>query len=164
MAMNGWWWRGLLWWMARATNSLPVPVSPWMRTVVSRGATRAAWSRTCKKFLECAYDSFEAVALIKSGAKGAHLLNEILPLHRAMDNQQQCLEIKRLGDVVIGSCLHRLDGGFDSSKCCDDDYSCLKTFLTDSLEKLEPRRRHPKIGDDKIWLELLQHSPSLATI
>jgi hypothetical protein len=38
--------RRLLWWMARATSSLPVPVSPRMRTVASRWATRAAWSKT----------------------------------------------------------------------------------------------------------------------
>ena len=31
--------RGLLWWMARATISLPVPVSPVMSTVAVEGAT-----------------------------------------------------------------------------------------------------------------------------
>ena len=34
-AMKGLSLRGLLWWMARATSSLPVPLSPWMRTVAS---------------------------------------------------------------------------------------------------------------------------------
>ena len=32
--------------MACATNSLPVPLSPWMRTVASVGATRAIASKT----------------------------------------------------------------------------------------------------------------------
>ena len=31
----------LSWWMARATSSLPVPVSPWISTVASLGATVA---------------------------------------------------------------------------------------------------------------------------
>ena len=31
--------RGLLWWMARATSSLPVPVSPVIRTVLAVAAT-----------------------------------------------------------------------------------------------------------------------------
>ena len=34
--------RGDAVWMARATSSLPVPLSPWMRTVASVEATRAA--------------------------------------------------------------------------------------------------------------------------
>ncbi len=41
MAMKGRPERGLFWWMARATNSLPVPLSPRMRTVESLCATRA---------------------------------------------------------------------------------------------------------------------------
>ena len=32
--------RLLCWWMARATSSLPLPVSPWMRTVTGMAATR----------------------------------------------------------------------------------------------------------------------------
>ena len=39
MATNRCWRRGLLWWMARATISLPVPVSPVMSTVALVGAT-----------------------------------------------------------------------------------------------------------------------------
>ncbi len=31
--------RGLIWWMARATSSLPVPVSPRIRMVLVVGAT-----------------------------------------------------------------------------------------------------------------------------
>ncbi len=38
--------RGLFLWMARATSSLPVPVSPVIRTVAPVGATRAINSRT----------------------------------------------------------------------------------------------------------------------
>ena len=33
------WRRGLVWWMARAITSLPVPVSPVMSTVAALGAT-----------------------------------------------------------------------------------------------------------------------------
>ena len=39
--------RGLLWWMARATSSLPVPVSPVMRMVLPVGATvSSSWKRS----------------------------------------------------------------------------------------------------------------------
>ena len=38
--------RGLKLWMARATSSLPVPLSPWMSTVVSLGATVRMLSST----------------------------------------------------------------------------------------------------------------------
>jgi hypothetical protein len=39
---NGPWARGEASWIARATSSLPVPVSPWIRTVASLAATRAS--------------------------------------------------------------------------------------------------------------------------
>ena len=39
--------RRLLRWMARATSSLPTPLSPVMRTVAFVGAARATASRTC---------------------------------------------------------------------------------------------------------------------
>ena len=38
MATNGLFFRGLLWWMARATSSLPVPDSPVMSTEALVGA------------------------------------------------------------------------------------------------------------------------------
>ena len=39
--------RGLLWWIARATSSLPVPVSPVMRMVLFVGATVSSrWNRS----------------------------------------------------------------------------------------------------------------------
>ena len=41
IATNGFSARGLLRWMARATSSLPVPLSPVISTVESVGATRA---------------------------------------------------------------------------------------------------------------------------
>ena len=44
MATNGPSLRGLRWWMALATSSLPVPLSPVMSTVVSVSATRATRS------------------------------------------------------------------------------------------------------------------------
>ncbi len=46
MATNGRSARGLLRWMAWATSSFPVPLSPWIRTVESVGATRRMNSNT----------------------------------------------------------------------------------------------------------------------
>jgi hypothetical protein len=47
--MNGRSRRGLPSWTARATSSLPVPVSPWISTVLSVGLTCAICSRTCSR-------------------------------------------------------------------------------------------------------------------
>src|SRR5580692_2744514 len=44
--MNGRPHRGLMLWIARAINSLPVPVSPWINTVELVGATRLTPSST----------------------------------------------------------------------------------------------------------------------
>ena len=46
MATKGWLARELARWMARATSSLPVPLSPWMSTLASLAATRWALART----------------------------------------------------------------------------------------------------------------------
>ena len=45
-ATNGLFLRGLFWWMAWATSSLPVPVSPWISTLASVGAMRFSRSIT----------------------------------------------------------------------------------------------------------------------
>ena len=44
--MNGSCLRGLILWIARAINSLPVPVSPRIRTVASVGATTSTCAIT----------------------------------------------------------------------------------------------------------------------
>ena len=41
--MSGMWRWALRLWMARASSSLPVPVSPMMKTVLLVSATRSAW-------------------------------------------------------------------------------------------------------------------------
>ena len=46
-ATNRWSARGLLWWIVRATSSLPVPVSPWISTVLFIGATSSSVENTC---------------------------------------------------------------------------------------------------------------------
>ena len=51
--------RGLFLWMARATSSLPVPVSPVMRTVALVGATRAI---ICRSSENCGTDAEDFAA------------------------------------------------------------------------------------------------------
>src|SRR5215475_7802814 len=48
--MNRCWLRWLASWMAWAMTSLPVPVSPWMSTEQSTGATSSTFSRTARNF------------------------------------------------------------------------------------------------------------------
>ena len=45
-ATNGLFFRGLFWWIAWATSSLPVPVSPWISTLALVGAIRLSRSIT----------------------------------------------------------------------------------------------------------------------
>ena len=49
-ARNGLFLRGLLLWIALATSSLPLPVSPLMRTVAFVGAMAFNFSSTCSIF------------------------------------------------------------------------------------------------------------------
>ena len=53
--------RGLRSWMARAISSLPVPVSPWISTVESVGATVSTCFSTCLQRRALADDLLEVV-------------------------------------------------------------------------------------------------------
>jgi hypothetical protein len=45
IATKGWFARTLARWIARASSSLPVPLSPWISTLASPAATRCAFAR-----------------------------------------------------------------------------------------------------------------------
>ena len=82
-----------------------------------------------------------------------------LALHRAVDNENQGVEIDRLRHIVIGAQLHRFDGGLDGAKCGNDDDGCLESLLRDCAEQLEAGGRHAQIGNYELRLEFLEYGP-----
>jgi len=64
-ATNGRFFRGLFWWIALATSSLPVPVSPWIRTVASVGRNTLQLRDHVLHLRTIADNTFEAKSLIE---------------------------------------------------------------------------------------------------
>ena len=97
---------------ASATSSLPVPDSPVMRTVASDGATLPMSLKTSSIGLRRADDALAlGRALAELQAKGADLRAHVGVLEDAPQGGEQVVDVERLGDVVVGAVLHRLDGG-----------------------------------------------------
>ena len=93
--------RGLFWWIACATSSLPVPLSPGdeharlgrrdllddVEDLLHRGAR--------------ADDVVEAELVVQARAKLDRLVLEVPALERAIDDEHELVDLERLGEVVL---------------------------------------------------------------
>ena len=113
-------WRGLPSCNARAINSLPVPVSPWINTVVSVGATTATWCSAARKVGLRADDFAEVggfrnllleipIFLLKLALQSLHLTQGCSELRGARGDAGFQLAIGLLG-VSPRACVGR--GGY----------------------------------------------------
>ena len=103
--------RGPAAWMARATTSLPVPLSPVMSTVASVGATISISSVTFFMAGLLPIISVPGKTLLQILAQAHHLAAGAFVLEGVGHQVRQLVGIHRLGDVVVGALLERLDGG-----------------------------------------------------
>ena len=99
--------------MARATTSLPVPLSPVMRTVASVGATISISSVTFFMAGLLPMSSMLGEDLLQVFAQADHFAAGALVLQRIGDQVRELVGVDRLGDVVVGAELQRLHGGVD---------------------------------------------------
>ena len=104
MAMKGAAARGLRWCSSLAISSLPVPLSPRMRTLASVTAARSVASRASRK-------AGDLACLVAVAAD------------RETDDAADLVHLERLGDVVVGASVHRRldvavidDGGDDNDR------------------------------------------------
>ena len=101
MATKGWFARGLARWMARASSSLPVPLSPWIRTLASLAATRCALaSRSSMSEERVTMSSRQAWPAPAAGAAAA------VQRERALDLREQLVGVVGLGEVAEHAALH----------------------------------------------------------
>ena len=139
-------------WMARATSSLPVPLSPRTSTVESVGATRSM--RPQHFGLHPGAPRQDAAEGRRAGCVGAQrdvVAKELPLLRRLADDDVQLFDLGRLGQVVVGAELHGLHRGGD----------VLEAGHHDHLRRLRDRRqlaqdvdalllRHPHVENDDV--------------
>ena len=100
-------------WMARATSSLPVPVSPVMSTVLLVSATQLGALDDLLHRAAAADDAVVIELLVALAEQVAVLGAQPLVIERAPDDDQQLVDLERLLQVVERAELHRLDRALD---------------------------------------------------
>ena len=96
--------------MAAATSSLPVPLSPSMSTGESVTATLAMMSLTPCIGPEEPTISLTVSSSPEPGSKRVDLAPEEAALHHPRHEMAQLVQDQRLGEIVVGALLERLDG------------------------------------------------------
>ena len=102
--------RRLLVWIARATSSLPVPLSPVISTGMSLAATCRAVCTTLPHGRGAADDALEPAGLVDLLLKHLVLPLQRGLLRRAVDLRAEVVEVQRLLDEAVRALVHRLHG------------------------------------------------------
>ena len=121
--------------MARATSSLPVPVSP----VMSTGASEAAARPISFQMASIAVDVPTRPARAGGGGGLVSACDSAALLDRALDGGEERREIERLGQVVEGAVAHGADGALAVAvrRRHDDRHVALRAGA-DLAQELEP--------------------------
>jgi len=114
--------RAPCWWIASATSSFPVPLSPWIRTV--RPGSRHLLDHPVDGFHAggTADQLADAAAVRQCAPQVGVLLAQAALGQRRLDQQHDLFVLERLGEEVEGPTLHRLDGRFDRAVRGDHDH------------------------------------------
>ena len=145
MATNGLARRGLALWMARASSSLPVPLSPVMSTRASVPATMCA----CESFSstsERARDDLGAPVFVVVGEAG--------DAQRLLHLVQQLLLVDRLGEEAEGAELRGVHGVGNGAVGREDDDLEARVARLQFLEQADAVHLvHAQVGDDQLRTE-----------
>ena len=150
---NGPPWRGLDWWMARATSSLPVPLSPRSSTVASESATARIRSSAACIAGERPSRASQAEALLDLRAQAAILLPQAAVLERALDGQADLAQLERLGQIVVGALAHGLDGRLQAAEGRHEDHAGAGLALLGRAQEGQAVDLvHHEVGEDHVDL------------
>ena len=126
--------------MARATSSLPVPLSPGdqhddvLAGHAADGLVDLAHGRAAAD---------DGVAVVIPGQRlgdDGRLAHQPGQLQGLADHAAELLRIERLEQVVVGPLLHRLDGRVGRGRGGDEDDGDAGIDLADALVDLQPRQ------------------------
>ena len=148
--------RGECVWIARATSSLPVPLSPSTRIVERDGPARRTSSKTLRIASDLPTMRPEAVALRELLAQAPVLLGQPARLGALAQREEHFLVLERLRDVVERALAHRLDGALDRGVRRHDHDDGVGIAAQDLAQHLEARAvgQHQVEQDDVVGLGL----------
>ena len=79
------------------------------------------------------------------------LVAQPLALEGVADDEADFVQLERLGDVVVGAQLHRLDRGLRGGDGGDDDHGHVRGDLLGRAQHLQPvHLGHAQVGDDGV--------------
>src|SRR6266581_3570598 len=128
-------------WMARATSSLPVPLSPETSTGVRVSFSREIMRRTSWMFAEAPMIPSRLSSVLTRSRKNAFFVT------------------KRFFDVVVGAELHGIDGGLNGTMAGhDSDFGMRKQSLCLTQKFDTGLRGELEVGEDQVGSFLLDTS------
>ena len=145
------------WCSARATSSLPVPLSPCTKTVASVGATRAIMSKTA--FI-CSDEAtiWPGVKFWSFSTVERKRATSCLRCWRSLARptaSRQFFAIDGLGEIVDGTIFHRGDGGFNRAVTGEHDDFGLGIARFGGLKHVHARNAvEIEIGQDDVEIGL----------
>src|SRR5262249_48965034 len=128
--------------MARATPSLPVPLSPWMSTVAELSAT------CCTSVIICFQVGLTPIRLswrsiVQALLERGILLDEGAALQGLAHHAEELRALERLGEEVDGAVLHGAHRLFHGAEGGEDDHIHVGGSRFCLLQELEAREtRH----------------------
>ena len=150
-AMKGPAQRGERSWIARATSSLPVPLSPGHEHRRLGAGDALDGAEDVPHGGAPAHHAPELLSLLDLVAQALDLALEVVLLDQVADLDAERLELEGLGHEIRGAVLHRLDGGGDRIRRRQDDDRRAHTALRQLLEQIEPAPpRHHEIEEHDV--------------
>jgi hypothetical protein len=155
--------RALIPWMARATSSLPVPLSPVTSTVASVEATRSMRLRISRIARLDPTSALDGCARTTSLCSRRHLLAQAPVLHRALHGDREHVGVDGLGEEVVGPGAHRPHGGLQVAVPGEHDHRHVGVHRRDVLaERDAVHRAHLHVRQHQ--RELLARHPGDALL
>ncbi len=157
--------RGELAWMALAMSSLPVPLSPWMRTVERLGATWATRSKTFSMDLALAHDVGEVVALLEGALELQVLFFGAMAGDGGADVGQQLLVVPGLLDEVFRAGADGFDDVVHGAVGGDHDDRQLRLAFLDLGQQLQAALAgQGQVEQHQVEVFLLQNAQALFAV
>ena len=156
--------RGLAQWMACATSSFPVPLSPSSSTEESLSATARIWPTVSCMILERPRMPIQSLLPLDLRAQPLVLAAQPMVVEGAPHGHRHLGELEGLGQVVVGALAHGLDRGFQGAERRHQDDARRGPAPPGRGEHLEAADLvHDEIRDDHVELlgcERLQRRPA----